>query len=81
MTEATETMRNAVALVYLKYDGERIAPGTAFKVKESHVEELKSKGCAEIDELEETPVDKVDQVPGDGAPGNADGKEGEKEGE
>ncbi len=43
-----ETMYNATALVYLKYGGERIAPGGEFKVKESHVEELKKKNCAKI---------------------------------
>ncbi|ALB46219.1 hypothetical protein [Clostridium beijerinckii] len=46
--KSNETMYNAVALRYIKYNGERIAPGTEFLAKESDIEELKEKECAEI---------------------------------
>lgn len=49
--KSNETMYNAVALQYIKYIGERIAPGTEFIAKESDIEELKKKECAEIKEV------------------------------
>lgn len=73
-TKTEEAIYSAKALMYLKYEGERIAPGTEFKVKESDIKELKSKGCAEIEEIADV---KETQVPGEEPPVNTDGKEGE----
>lgn len=77
-TKTEKAIYSAKALMYLKYEGERIAPGTEFKVKESDVKELKSKGCAEIEEIAD---DTEMKVPGEEPSVNTDGKEGEKEGE
>ncbi|WP_238917249.1 hypothetical protein [Clostridium sp. YIM B02555] len=56
--KSNETMYNAVALKFIKYNGERIAPGKEFFAKESDVEELKAKECAEIKDAIENEDDK-----------------------
>ncbi len=78
-TSQKETMYNATALVYLKYGGERIAPGGEFKVKESHVEELKKKNCAKIGKAIVAAVDPGedgDQNTNPDATGGTDGVDG-----
>lgn len=80
---STETMYNAVALQYIKYNGERIAPGKEFIANESDIEELKAKECAEIkDAIENEDAKKSgDGDKGDGNPDNKNangtGTEGE----
>lgn len=77
--ENNETMYNAKALVYLKYGGERIAPGTVFKVKESHIRELKDKGCAEIQEVADSSDDNTKGTEDSDAT-NTESKDNEKAG-
>lgn len=76
--ESTETMYNAVALQYIKYNGERIAPGKEFIAKESDIEELKGKECAEIKDAIENKDAKVpDEDNPDNKKTDGTGSEGE----
>lgn len=71
--KSNETMYNAVAQIYIKYDGERIAPGTEFLAKESDVEELKEKGCAEIKDAVQNNDSKTPGEENDGSGNDGEG--------
>ena len=77
--ESTEKMYNAVALQYIKYNGERIAPGTKFIANESDIKELEEKECAEIKDAIEN-EDEQKSGDGDQGDGNPNGKGTEGEG-
>lgn len=79
--KSNEKMYNAVALQYIKYNGERIAPGTKFIANESDIEELKRKECAEIKDAIEDEKKSSDGDKGEGSSDNENSNNKESEGE